>query len=63
MVEFKVGDKVRVVCSGTSQNPEGSEGTITEVEDQSCMRVKVKDFSDNNLVNWHSADELELIQE
>jgi hypothetical protein len=63
MVEFKVGDKVKVLKQGSSQNPEGSEGIITEVEDQSCIRVKVKGFTDDNLVNWQSAEGLELVQE
>ena len=61
--EFKVGDKVKVLKKGSSNNPEGSIGVITEVDDQTCMRVKVEGFTDDNLINWQSAEELELIQQ
>ena len=63
MREFKVGDRVRVVYQGSSYNPKGSIGVITEVEDQDSIRVKVEGFTDDNLVNWQSDEELELIQE
>ena len=63
MREFRVGDKVVVLKEGSSKNPEGSIGVITEVEDQDCMRVKVEGFTDDNLVNWHGEEELELIQQ
>jgi hypothetical protein len=62
MTNFKVGDRVIVLRQGSSYNPEGSEGVITEVQDQNCMRVKVEGFTDDNLVNWQNAKELQLLQ-
>ena len=62
MTNFKVGDRVKVLKQSSSYNPEGSEGVITEVQDQNCMRVKVEGFTDDNLVNWQSAKELQLLQ-
>jgi hypothetical protein len=64
MVEFKVGDKVKILSNkGGSKNPVGSEGVITLVcqEDSDC-RVLVEGVTDNNMVNWHHFRELELIK-
>lgn len=61
MTKFKVGDKVEVLEQGSSNNPKGSIGIITEVRDQNSMRVKVEDFTDDDLVNWHSSDQLQLV--
>ena len=64
MQTFEVGDKVKVLSNGSgSKNPVGSIGVVTLVceEDQEC-RVLVEGVTDNNIVNWHRFDELELAQ-
>ncbi len=64
MVEFKVGDKVKILSNeGGSKNPVGSEGvvTLTCPEDNDC-RVLVEGVTDNDMVNWHHFKELELIK-
>ena len=60
MKTFKVGDKVIILDSGSTLNPTGSIGRVSKINFVDSYRVIVKGFTDDNLVNNHSADELEL---
>lgn len=56
--EFKKGDIVRVVSTGSSQHKQGDIGEITEFLWRSCFRVKTANIDS---VNWVSADDVKLV--
>ena len=60
--EIKTGDEVKIISSPCgSLNKIGDIGIVTEVEDNTSFRVKVGDRED--IQNWHSINEVELIKQ
>ena len=60
---LKVGDKVEVLNQGSSFNPKGSIGRVSQIYDQGrSIRVIVKGCTDDNRVNSHSPEDLKLIK-
>lgn len=61
--EFKIGDKVKVLCQGTSYNNIGDIGEITEVTVEfNCTWFRVQVDGGMTTSNYHLADQIELIQ-
>jgi ribosomal protein L24 len=61
MQTFVVGDRVKVLSNENgSSNPVGSTGVVTQIGNEDC-RVVVEGVTDDNLVNWHTFGELQLL--
>ena len=69
MVNFKVGDKVKVLGNDGNLNPVGSVGIITLITsivygkygNDILVRVQVEGHTDNNLNNWHDTSQLKVL--
>jgi hypothetical protein len=60
---LKVGDKVKVLNQGSSYNPKGSVGRVSQTSDEGrSVRVIVKGCTDDNMVNSHDPEDLKLIK-
>ena len=60
--QLEVGMKVKIVNPGTSHNPKGAIGKITWIDPDGDIRVVVKGYTDDNLANWHSVEDVKLIK-
>jgi hypothetical protein len=62
---IKIGDKVKIINEGSSRNKVGDVGEVVMIEDEgySVVWYKVQVTGNPSYGNFHTIDEIELVEE